>query len=77
MEGQKLQLVHEIVCFGVKRERMGGWRKQKARIKATGNRTLTAIDKRLTRTPNVKVDMLQDIYEMICKSTLLYGAEMR
>jgi hypothetical protein len=55
---------------------MERWRKQKDRINATGNQTLTATDKYPKRTPNVKAGILEDICEMICESTLLYGAEM-
>jgi len=50
-------------------------RKQKARTNATGNQTLTTTDKCPKRTPNVKADMLDNIYEMICESTLLYAFE--
>jgi hypothetical protein len=76
MEGQQLQLVNGIVYFGVKGESMESWRKQKARIKARGNQTLTTIDKCPKRTPNMKADMLENIYEMICESTLIYGLEI-
>jgi hypothetical protein len=76
MERQKLQLVNEIVHFGVQRERMGRLRKQKASIKAIRNQTLTVIDKRLTRTPNIKADMLENVYEITCASTLLHGVEI-
>ena len=76
MEGKQLQLVNEIVYFGVKRESVESWRKQKARIKARVNQTLTATDKCPKRTPNMKADMLENIYEMICESTLIYGTEM-
>lgn len=65
MEGQQLQLVNKIVYFGVKRVSMDSWKKQKARIKATENQTLTATDKCPKRRPNVKADMLENIYEMI------------
>jgi len=76
MERQQLQLVNEIAYFGVKRESMESWRKQKARSKATGNQILTANDKCPKRTPKVKAEMLENIYEITCESTLLYGTEM-
>ena len=59
MEWQQLQLGSETVYFGVKRENTGSWRKQKARIKVTGNQTLTATVQCPKRTPNVKAEMLQ------------------
>jgi hypothetical protein len=40
-----------------------------------GNRTLLAIDKCLARTPDIRVKVLENIYEM-CESRMLYCIEM-
>jgi hypothetical protein len=41
---------------------------------AKGNQTLLAIDKCLARTPDVRVRILENIYEM-CESRIMYGTE--
>ena len=41
-----------------------------------GNYTLVWIDKYLGRTPNMKLRILHNIYEVVCESILLFGAEM-
>jgi hypothetical protein len=72
---QKLEVVNKILYLGVKKEIKGGWRSQKARIKATGNQTVGGIHKYLTKTPNFKVDMLENMHEMI-RDSRLYGEEI-
>jgi hypothetical protein len=44
----------------VKLESTKGWRRQKARIKATENKSLTAIDKCLTKMPNMRVHIREN-----------------
>jgi hypothetical protein len=41
-----------------------------------GNQSLVAIDECLRRTPNMRVQLLGNVYEMVCKSRLMYGAEI-
>jgi hypothetical protein len=43
---------------------------------AKGNQTLVAIDKCLARTPDIRVATLENIYEMLCESRMMYGIEM-
>jgi hypothetical protein len=43
---------------------------------AKGNQSLVATDKCLTRTPDVRVQLLENVYEMVCESRLMYGAEI-
>jgi hypothetical protein len=37
--------------------------------------SLVATDKCLTRTPDVRVNLLENVYEMVCEPRLMYGAE--
>jgi hypothetical protein len=43
---------------------------------AKGNQTLVAIDKCLARTPDIRVTTVENIYEMLCESRMMYGIEM-
>jgi hypothetical protein len=43
--GHQHEVVSEIMYFGVKLESTGGWRRQKVRIKASGNQSLISTDK--------------------------------
>jgi len=45
------------------------------RIRMIGNQTLGAIDRCLTRIPNVKVDLQGNIYEVICELRFLNEVE--
>jgi hypothetical protein len=58
MERKKLNVVNEIVYLGVTLKSMGRRNKEKVRIQAIGNKTRSGNAKCLTRTPNMKVDML-------------------
>jgi hypothetical protein len=58
MEGQKQEVVSEIIYLRVKLESAGGWRRQKVRSKTIGSQSLLAIDKHLTRMPNVMYETL-------------------
>jgi hypothetical protein len=42
-----------------------------------GNQTLVAIDKCLARTPDIRVKILENVYEMLSESRTMYGIEMR
>jgi len=71
----KAGILNEIVSLGVKLER-GKWRRQKTRIKATGRKTLEAIDRWLSRKPEMKICMLEHKCEMMCESKLLLGVDI-
>jgi hypothetical protein len=64
MGGQNIEIVNKIKCLGITLENTGEWRNQKASIKAKGNNALTATDKCLATTPNMKVRTLENIYEI-------------
>jgi hypothetical protein len=68
--------VKEIDYLGVTLESSGGWRKQKAKQKVKGVQSLVAIDKCLTRTPDMGVQILQNVYEIVCESRMMYGVEI-
>jgi hypothetical protein len=42
---------------------------------AKGNEALLAINKCLARTPDIRVKILENIYEMLCESRMMYGIE--
>jgi hypothetical protein len=41
-----------------------------------GNQSLVAVDKCLARTPDMSLQLLEIVYEMVCESRLMYGAEI-
>jgi hypothetical protein len=43
---------------------------------AKGNQSLVAIDKCLTRTPDMRIQILENVYEMVCELRLMYEAEI-
>jgi len=45
-------------------------------LKTKGCEAVIAIDKCLSVTPIVKVHMLENVYEMLCESKIMYGIEM-
>jgi hypothetical protein len=47
---------------------LGGWSKHKFRLIGKENQTLTAVDKCLTRIPDMRTKILGYVYEMICES---------
>jgi hypothetical protein len=62
--------------FCITIDRSGGWEKHKWSLKVEGNYALVGTDKYLSRIPNMKFRILQNIYEVVCESRLLFGAEM-
>jgi hypothetical protein len=76
MGGQNIEIIDKFNYLGITLENTGGWRNQKASIKAKGNQALTAIDKCLATTPNMKVRTLENIYKMLCESRIMYGVEL-
>jgi hypothetical protein len=68
--------VKEIDYLGVTLESSGGWSKQKAKQKVKRIQSLVAIDKCLTRTPDMGVTLFENVYEMVCESRIMYGVEI-
>jgi hypothetical protein len=62
--------------LGITLENMGNWEKHKKKITARGNQTLMAIDRCLPRIPDMNIKMLENIYEMISESSMVYGIEL-
>jgi hypothetical protein len=54
----------------------GGWNKQKAKLRAKGSQALAAIGKCLAKIPDARVMILENVYEIICESKLMYGVEI-
>jgi hypothetical protein len=75
MKNQQIEVVKEINYFGVTLESSGGWCKQKAQQKVKGIQSLVATDKCLTRIPDMGVRLLENVYEMVCESRMMYGVE--
>jgi hypothetical protein len=76
MENQQIEVVKGIDYLGVTLESSGEWSKQKAKQKVKGIQSLAAIDKCLTRTPDMGVKLLENVYEMVCESRIMYGVEI-
>jgi hypothetical protein len=57
-------------------ESLEEWNRHILRLMAEGSQTLTAIDKCLTRIPDMRTKILYNVYWIICKSRLIYGAEI-
>jgi hypothetical protein len=76
MESQQIEIVKEIDYLGVTLESSGGWSKEKAKQKVKGIQYVAAIDKCLTRTPDMGVKLLENVYEMVCESRIMYGVEI-
>jgi hypothetical protein len=54
----------------------GSWNKQKTLVKMKGYQVLSAIDKCIAVTRDIKVQMLENIYEMVCEFKIMYGIEV-
>jgi hypothetical protein len=72
----QIEVVKEVNYLGVLLESTGGWNRQRCSVTAKGNQTLVAIDKCLARTPEMKVVTLENVYEIVCESRMLYGVEI-
>jgi hypothetical protein len=57
-------------------ESTGGWNKQKILAKTKGHQAPVAIDKCISVTTNIKVQILENIHDMECKSEIMYGIEV-
>jgi hypothetical protein len=72
----KIEMVNEINYLGIFLESNGVWNRQGRNVIAKGNQTLLATDKCLARTPDMRVRILENMYEMLCESRMMYGVEM-
>jgi hypothetical protein len=54
MYDQLIEVVNELSCLKVTLESTGGWNEQKTKQMIKGNQSLVAVDKCLTRTPDVR-----------------------
>jgi hypothetical protein len=74
--GNNIEVVGEITYLGITLENTGSWEKHKKKITGRGNKTLIAIDRSLARIPDMNVKILENIYEMISESSMMYGIEL-
>jgi hypothetical protein len=57
-------------------ESTGGWNKEKTLAKTEGYKAVILTDKCISVTPSVKVQMLGNVYEMVCEAKIMYGVEV-
>jgi hypothetical protein len=76
MYDQLIDVVSEISYLGITLESTGGWNRHRKKQMVKGNQFLLAVDKCLTRTPDMMVQLLGNVYETVCGSRLMYGAEI-
>jgi hypothetical protein len=62
---QKTEVADEINCLGVTFESIAGWKKQQLKKIAKGNQILVTIDKCLARTPDIRMKILENVYELL------------
>lgn len=68
MNDQKTEVADKINCLGVTFESSAGWKKQKLERTANGNQTLVATDTCLARTTDIRIKILENVYEMLSES---------
>jgi hypothetical protein len=79
MYNQLIEVVNELSYLGITLESTGGWNKHRKKQIVKGNQSLLAIlaiDKCLSRTPNMRIQLLENVYEIVCESRMMYGAEI-
>lgn len=54
----------------------GGWNKQKTLAKTEEYKAVIPTDKFISVTPVIKVQMLENTYEMVCEAQIMYGIEV-
>jgi hypothetical protein len=74
MYDQLIDVVNEIIYLGETLVSTRGWNRHKMTQMVKGNQSLVATDKCLTRTPDMRVQLLENVYELVCESRLMYGA---
>jgi len=76
MNLQNSEEVDNFNCLVVTTESAGGWNKLKTLTKTKGYQALIAIDKCVPVTPSINVQMLENMYAMVCKSKIKYKIEV-
>jgi hypothetical protein len=76
MYDQLVEIVNEISCLGITLESTGGWNRNGMKEIVKGNQSLVAIDKCLIRTLDMRIQLLENVYETVCESRMMYGAEI-
>ena len=67
MDGQNIEVADKFNYLEVMFRSTGGWNKQKLLVKTKGYQAVIAIDKCISVTPSVKVQMVENMYEMVCE----------
>jgi hypothetical protein len=73
MYDQLIHVVNEISYLGITLESTRGWNRHKMKQMVKVN--LSFVDKCLTRTPDMRIQLLENVYEMVREARLMYGAE--
>jgi hypothetical protein len=76
VNGHNIEVVDKFNNLGVTLDSTGRWNKQKTLAKMKGCQALRVIDKCIAVTPDIKVQMLENIYEMVCESKIMCGFEV-
>jgi hypothetical protein len=76
MNWQNTEVVDKFNFLGVTLESTGGWNKEKTLAKTEGYRAVIPTDKCISVHPSVKVQMLGNVYEMVCEAKIMYGVEV-
>lgn len=56
-------------------ESTGGWNKQKTFAKTEVYEAVVAVEKCVPVTRSVKVQMLENVYEVVCETNIVHGFE--
>jgi hypothetical protein len=67
------EVVDKFNYLGMTLESTGEWNKQIKLAKTKGYQALIAIDKCISVTPSIMVQMFENVYEMVCESKIMYG----
>jgi hypothetical protein len=76
MYDQLTKVVNEVSYLGIILESTGGWNRHRMKQMVKGKQSLVAIDKCLTRTPDMRIQLLENVCEMVCESRFMYRAEI-
>lgn len=76
MNWQNSEEVNNFDFLGVTTESAGGWNKLKTLTKTKGYQALTAINKCVSVTLSIKVQMLENMCEMVCESKIKFKIEV-
>jgi hypothetical protein len=57
-------------------ESTGGWNKEKTLTKTEGYKAVIPTEQSIPVNPSVKVQMLGNVYEIVCEAKIMYGVEV-